>query len=457
MLLVSLPARAWDVNISSTTSTQVYDVYTGTPGEFLHRRRITERLTLRLDRILPDEDDAGYDGPRMSFALTLRLDTDFGHVDAETNPSSDLWFVPGFDPYALDLMVVELSVRELFRGTTDIRAGRLVTLDPTGFAALDGIEVRVRIQRWVELWAATGVEVVSGQRLSSGNFEVDGVIRARRDDFDEEQSPEVRDPPTRVVIGAGASLIGLDWLGIDLAYRQGVIPGDEAVTSYQRLAGLVAFEAGPVHGNAIAGGDLALGLVDQIGAEVAVRPLSWLRLGLGGRYDAPVFDTDSIFAVFWAEPSIEGELLAELLLLRGLRLGLSGYVRDVSFLQPEGDDPETLGYGGAVFGRVAWRWLRGEIKARLGHGYGGLRLGVMWRFAALIPRYGLGFDFRGTLLGLREDVAPYERRVSVGYVIGGRYQMSEEAAILLEFEHNASHDRGHQLRFLALLDLGFWL
>jgi hypothetical protein len=393
----------------------------------------------------------------MYFIFNLRLDTDFGHSGGETNPDNALWYVPGFDPYAVDLMVVELGVRELLRGTTDLRAGRLVTYDPTGFGALDGLELRVRILRWVEVWAFTGVEVAAGERLSSGSFEVDGVIRVRRDELDSTEFLEVEEPATRVVIGAGASLVGLDWLSVDLAFRQGIVPADETVTSFQRLAGVVDFAAGPVHGSAVAGGDLALGLVDEIGAEVSVRPLSWLRLGLGGRYDAPVFDMDSIFVAFWSEPSIEGELVAELMLWRGLRLGASGYIRDVSFLQPEGDDPETLGYGGAVFGRFAWRWLRGELKARLGDGYGGLRLGVIWRMSALIPRYGLGFDFRGTLLGVREDIPPYERRVSLGYVIGARYQMSREAALLLEFEHNASQQLGQQLRFLALLDLRFWL
>lgn len=180
VFLAPVPASALDVHISSTTSTQVYDVHSGRIDLFLHRRRVTERLTLRLDRILPDEDEPGYDGPRLSFAFSLRLDTEFGNSDREISPSSDLWYVPGFDPYAVDLVVVELAARDLFRGTTDLRAGRLVTLDPTGFAALDGLELRVRILRWVEVWAAAGVEVVSGERLSSGNFEVDGVVQIGR-------------------------------------------------------------------------------------------------------------------------------------------------------------------------------------------------------------------------------------------------------------------------------------
>ena len=283
------------------------------------------------------------------------------------------------------------------------------------------------------------------------------MIRQRRDDLDPIDHPEVEDPATRVVIAAGASLLRLDWLTLDLAYRQGIVPGDESRTSYQRLAGALSFTAGPVHGGATAGGDFALGLVDEISAEIYYRPIRWIRLGVGGRYDAPVFDTDSIFVAFWSEPAIEGDLVVELRPLTDLYFGATGYIRDVSFTDEAGDDPDTLGYGGSIYTRLRWRWLRGEVRARLGEGYGGQRLGVTWRFVASVPRYGLDFDFRGTLLSLVEDLPPNERRVSVGYVIGARYEMSREAAILFEFEHNASHAMGQQFRFLALLDLGFWI
>ena len=456
-LLGAVPAHALDVLVSSTTSTQVYDVRTGRIDLFLHRRRVTERLTLRLDRVLPDEDEPGYEGPRMSFVFALRLDTDFGDSSREISPSSDLWYIPGFDPYAVDLVTAELAVRDLFRGTTDVRAGRLVTFDPTGFSALDGLELRVRILRWAEVWAAAGVEVVSGERLSSGGFEVDGVVRVRRDGLDPEEHREVEEPPTRVVVAAGASLIRLDWMTLDLAYRQGIVPGDESRTSYQRLAGDFTFTAGPVDGGAAAGGDIALGLVDEVSAEVGVRPIRWMRLSLGGRYDAPVFDTDSIFVAFWSEPAVEGELDVELRPLDRLVFGATGYVRDVSVFADDSGDPSSLGYGGAIYTRLRYRWLMGEVRARLGEGFGGQRVGVVWRIVASIPRAHLGLDFRGTLLGLREDIPPHGNRVSFGYVVGARYQMSPEAAVVFELEHNGSHDLGHQLRFLALLDLGFWL
>lgn len=452
-------ANGLDVQVSSTTSTQIYEVAGGQPGLFLTRRRVTERLTLQLSGLLPRESEAGYDGPRISAALMLRLDMDFGHNGREINPNSDLWFVPGYDPYAVDLMIAHIAVRDLFNRTTDIRAGRLISLDPTGFSAIDGAEVVVRLPMHLGFWLQAGVEVVNGQRLSSGGFEVDGVLRVRRDELFAEDYPEFLPPPTRVVVAGGLSLIDFDWVTAEVAYRQGIIPEDGGRSSYQRLAGTASVSAGPFRGGLVAGGDLALGRLDELSLELGVRPVSWLAIGLLGRYDAPVFDIDSIFAAFWSDPSLDFELKFGFRLLPGIELGISGLVRQVGFLAPEGDafDEEGLRYGGQAYGRIRWRWLRAELRGRIGLGYGGRRVGVIGRLVATPSGRWVSIDLRGILLGLREDLQPQQHTITLGYVIGARYQLDRDAALLFEFEHNSSHEMGQQFRFLALLDLGLWI
>lgn len=452
-------ATALDVQVSNTTSTQIYEVAGGQPGLFLTRRRVTERLTLQLSGLLPRESEAGYDGPRVSAALVLRLDMDFGHYNREINPSSDLWFVPGYDPYAVDLMIAHIAVRDLLSQTTDIRAGRLISLDPTGFSAVDGVEVIVRLPVHLGFWLQAGVEAVSGQRLSSGGFEIDGVLHVRRDELFDDEHTEFLDPPTRVVVAGGLSLIDFDWVTAEVAYRQGIIPGDGGRSSYQRLAGVASVSAGPFRGGLVAGGDLALGRLDELSLELGVRPISWLAISALGRYDAPVFDIDSIFAAFWSDPSLDFELKLGFRLLPALELGLSGLVRQVGFLSPEGDafDEEGLRYGGQAYGRIRWRWLQAELRGRIGLGYGGRRVGVIGRLVATPSGRRMSLDLRGIVLGLRDDLQPADHRITLGYVVGARYQMDRDAALLFEFEHNSSHELGQQFRFLVLLDLGLWI
>lgn len=461
LLLTALPltAMALDVQVSSTTSTQVYEVYGGNPGLFLTRRRVTERLTLHLARLLPREAEPGYGGPRISASFSLRIDADFGHRSAETRLTSELWFIPGYDPYAVDILVGEVRVRDLFRRTTDLRAGRIISFDPTGFFALDGVEVAVRTPWHLRLWFQTGADVVAGQRLSSGTFEVDGIARQRRDDFASDQFLEIEDTPTRVVIAAGASLMDLDWLSADISFRQGIEPSDDSSTSYQRLAGVVSFNTGRFRGGLQAGGDFALGMLDRLAIELGVRPTSWLRVSLLGQYDAPVFDVHSIFAAFWSEPSIDGELRLEFRPFQRFVVGLSGIVRQTGVQLRGGNisDVDGLRYGGSLYSRLRWRWLMAELRGRVGLGFGGQRIGAIARVLASIPRNPLSFDFRGIIFSTREDLEPEEAIISYGYVVGARYELSDDASILFELEHNASEELGQQFRFLAMLDLGVWI
>ncbi len=459
VLLSSKPVAALDVNVSSTTSTQIYEVRGGQPGLFLTRRRVTQRLGLRATRLWPGEDEPGYEGPRISLNLLLRIDADFGHNRRELQPANELWFVPGYDPYGVDLMILQLVVEDLFRRTTDVRAGRLITFDPTGFSALDGAEISVRLPWNLRLWVQIGAEVVNGQRLSSGSFEVDGVLRMRRDDLFPEDYAEFEEPATRFVIAGGASLIDVDWLTVDVAYRQGIVRSEESQTSYQRVAGAASLRAGLFRGGVIAAGDLALAEIDELTVELGVRPSSWLRVDLVGSYDAPVFDTDSIFAAFWSDPALDVSLRLETRLTPGFVLGASGLVRQVGFLSATDEpfDVDGLRYGGTAYGRLHRRGLSGEIRGRMSLGYGGRRVGVTAHFAARLPRTPVSLDLRGIVLGLRDDLEPEDHLITLGYVFGARYRLSHDAALIFELEHNASHRLGQQFRFLVLLDLGVWI
>jgi hypothetical protein len=448
---------ALEAKVSSRTATQIYEVQGGEPGLFLLRRRFSERLNLSLSHLLPGEEEAGYRGPRLTAHTMLRLDTDVGFFEREITPDSPNHYVPGYDPYALDLMVAELKLRDLLWQTTDLRVGRLLGFDAGGFFAFDGAHVVVRLPWHVKVWVAAGAEVVTGQRLSSGSFEVDGVLRQRRDQLDEDAHTEFEHPPTRALIAVGASLHEWDWLTVDLAYREGVVTSGKVRSSYRFLAGSASVAWGPLRGGLRVAGELASQRLTELSADFEIRPWRSLRLRLEGRYDAPFFDVDSIFAAFWADPALEGLLTATLRLWEGLHLGLSGLYRQLGFLAPDGQafDSEGSRQGGELFGRWQWHWLAAQVRGRFEQGYGGQRLGATARLFARAPVRPFSADLRGTVLRHTEDLAPYQEVLTYGYVVGAHYRVRQNLAVTVELEHNANRLVGQQFRFVAFIDLGF--
>jgi hypothetical protein len=149
-------------------------------------------------------------------------------------------------------------------------------------------------------------------------------------------------------------------------------------------------------------------------------------------------------------------LAVELVPHEALRVGGSAIVRDVELFGASGEaasGSSALRFGGEGYARLRFDRYRGELRGRVSDGFGGRRVGVQGRFSARLPGERVSVDVRGILLGIRPDLQPREHQLSLGYVVGAEYQMSPEAALLFELEHNYGHLSGQQLRFLVLLDL----
>ena len=118
LLVLVWEARVWayDQQVSSTLLAEGYSIYTP-EGEQIRRRRFVEDLYLGAWNLLTGSADPYYRGPRLSFELALRLDTDFGIGRSESSPSNTSNYVPGVRPLQMDAMVAYVDIRGLWNET----------------------------------------------------------------------------------------------------------------------------------------------------------------------------------------------------------------------------------------------------------------------------------------------------------------------------------------------------
>lgn len=376
MLLASAglfgPSQAWaaDVELSSQTVAQGYEVASPWEGSSIERRRLLQIVGFSLHRLQGATDGAGGD---YSLRLGMRVDSDFGlgnHLpdrvrDAETRwtRASGAYFVPGLRTAQLDLMYGYLEGRGLGGGWLDFRAGRQYLVDVLGWWSFDGALTRVTTPWYFDLEVYGGLEQRGGLPLSTSRFEAQGMWRGRRADFGGEGEPRTSDFPgyqeaaAAPAFGVALESSGPSWVHGRLSYRRvfntgsattgmfddgGALAGqtDELRTSSDRIGGSVQLLEGSLGG--LRGG-LAYDLYGQLipsayaGLEVFVGER--VTVGADLDYVEPVFDADSIFNWFTKSPSTTGTLRGAWRIGSQVELAGSGGVRAWS---TEGD-PAAFG------------------------------------------------------------------------------------------------------------------
>ena len=200
-------ARATDFEVEGQTALQGYEVASPWGDVILERRRLMQTVGFGVynlqGKYKPGEAD-------YSIVLKLRLNGDFGvnsHLEgaqagAETRFGGDSGrlagerYVPGLDPYPLDLMYAYVEGRNLAGGWLGFRAGRQYISDVLGWWSFDGGLVRVTTPFFVQMEFYGGLEQRGGLPLSTARFERQGVWRGSHADFGGSGEAEVADYPS---------------------------------------------------------------------------------------------------------------------------------------------------------------------------------------------------------------------------------------------------------------------
>ena len=179
LLIASTPASAARYRIDSRTSTLLYPII-GRDGVVVADQSILQtRLRLRVDDLLPLEDDGTEPilQPDVAADVSLRLFGNFGLANGTTDPANPA-FIPQTDAFRPDILFAFIEATELAGGWIDVlRAGRIIHSTVLGWHSDDGGLVRVGYQDYVHLQLVGGLENTPGIDFTSLRNLVPGTTK----------------------------------------------------------------------------------------------------------------------------------------------------------------------------------------------------------------------------------------------------------------------------------------
>jgi hypothetical protein len=469
-----------EAEVQSTTDAQFYTLASPYGDPVVRRRRYTQTLGLGVYDI--GADGVGF-GPRLSFKLRMRLDSDFGQEGAELSPNNAGRFIPGLQQSPVDVMYAYLEGERYLGGWLGFRLGRQYTTDALGWWSFDGGLLRVTTPAYFQVEAYGGFEQRGGlpALLATSRYTADGVYRGNRSELEAAQYPYfLEESKPAPAYGFAIETSGVSWVHGRLSYRK-VINRDTVVVSPFADAGggfvtvggdrvsseRIGYSARVSSANLGAvRGSVVYDFYNQIFSEHALAA-DWYttdKITVGADYDYyfPTFDADSIFNWFTHDATTTYLGRAEYRHSRRFDVALSGGAR---VFRTEGNadsyastlDRSASGVLVDALGNVGgrYRWQEGGVELRSvgetgdrGHRVGG---DITTRQA-----FDDGLYDAMVMLSLydwSDALRPQRDATSFSYVLGGGYSPLSRTRLGLEWEHDMNRLVGQRYRVLATVDV----
>lgn len=306
--------------------------------------------------------------------------------------------------------------------------GRQLEASGLDFFAFDGGWVRLRTPVHLAAEVFGGFGVRGGDALGYSEFDLDGLMGLAGDDG----------PPTRrVVVGAAASVLGLNWLQARVAYRRSWSPArlnpeqEVSLTTVDQSVMSASFALDPMAGKLVPYGALRTNLgtarVDDLSGGVSwnITPRHGLRLAYLRRI--PSFDLDSIFNVFALSPFSDGRLVYQ------VRLGARWTVQARAQLRVLQDRTTASGQGPTRRARPGYGGGAGVVHQRrrlslrldafgLG-GEGGVRAGGSASSRVHLWWDRVALDSRAFVTYYRDDVTQARRGTNLALQLGANVRL----------------------------------
>jgi hypothetical protein len=344
--LTAPSALAMDVEITSDTDGQFYDVRSPGGSVVDERRRLTTTLAVAVYNLL-DAPLIDPNAPQLSFRARLRYDADYGMQPDEVDPRYyATTYVPGgaygnqigiSGAEAVDLMYAYVEGRKFLHGWLGFKLGRQYVTDSLGWWAFDGGEAAVTTPYFFKAEVYGGLEERGGLPLSTSRFESDGIWRGNRSNLDPLPAcpggppgtcgltglslyPAFQTADIAPAIGVALESTGFTWIHGRLTYRRVYDTGSSNVTEFpSSLYAPAVYSGGRISSERIGyavdanltklGGAKAGIVYDLYRAEVtslyaSVDAYLGNKVTLSADYDyyVPSFDADSIWNFFAGEP-----------------------------------------------------------------------------------------------------------------------------------------------------------
>ncbi|MEM9073872.1 MAG: hypothetical protein AAGE52_35600 [Myxococcota bacterium] len=413
------------------------------------RRRLVQQVGLDHALLLDDPRDSRW---RLISHLDLRLDQEFGQVCRrnaegclrETDVDARREFQPLVDDSRLDMPAAWVGLRGPLG---QVSLGRVLVVDATGFARLDGGRAVLRPSRWSSIEAYAGRQTRDTSFASGPGFETQGSIRIDLpDSLARERVPWIEEPSPTWMTGGKLAIGAERIVQARLAFREvqdrdGLVARRVAVGLTSRPVAALALRSDIVW-------DPTDGTVVDAFGEIEVAPIRPVRLRARVSHHEPRFDLGSIWAWFDLVPVDQGRLSAR---WKGERVELGGALAGRRAVQRERTERDIGGEGWVSIRRGGWRSsLRG------------------WMWAGdLSPVAAVLLDLRRVLtvveLYLRASVwhfdQPFQQELyatSLTSALGVAAQLTDNTRLRFEIEWAYNRIVGHRVRGLASVVLKAW-
>jgi hypothetical protein len=475
-------ALAYDAEVEATTTGQIYQLR-GLGGDpILSRRRITQTVGLGVYDITGNTGDASK--PELSFKSRMRVDADLGvsHEELALAGTADSRFVPGLATAPVDIMFAYLEGRRYLGGYLGFKLGRQYVVDPLGWYAFDGAQMRLTTPAYVALEAYGGFEMRGGLPLSSARFEAWGVDRIDRSNLPKTAYTSYGPTGLAPMFAVAIESAGISWIHGRLTYRKAWNTGSAFVN--QGSAEPLPASLGIYDGQRVSSERIGYGATAQIAEVLGPRVnlvydlynhlFSGIEAGsdlfvskhvtaaVDYTYFRPIFDADSIFNVFALEPMDDVTARLDVVPTSTFAIGGDALVRrfksdDLAVLTRVATNVAGGGDLHAKY-KTATTTVTSRVSAL--DGDQGLRAGAdvyyqqgLDEHLALDGRVSLWrFDdkLRTTTLGGSRSAT------SFGYVLGASYRFSTKTSLLADFEHDMNRLIGQRFRFLVVFTTSVW-
>jgi hypothetical protein len=487
------PPAPTDVEITSDTAAQFYDVRSPTGETVLSRRRLTTTLGAAVYNLFgaPEGD---LRAAEITFRARFRYDADFGAsgdtTDA-TNKNGGL--VPGFSQGLVDLMYAYVEGRRLLHGWLGFRLGRQYVTDALGWWSFDGGEASLVTPYYLKAEVYGGLEQRGGFPLSTPRFESDGIWRGSRSGFDPSLYPQFQPANVAPAIGVAIESAGFTWLHARLTYRRVYDTGSAGVSEFatktpgvysasrissERLG--YAFEASLGKAAGAKAGivyDLYRDEMTSLYGSVDAYLAKNLTLSADYDYYVPVFDGDSIWNFFAGEPMNDVGVRANVDVNERLSIAGGGHLR-IFTVQTAPFDPtggnanfaympypnyqaklDIFPTNGQTFdegANASARWRTGETTVALrgagNWGDEGDRVGADLSGNHIFETRYVA-SVRTGLWHWNDKLRPDRSTASFNYVLGLGYRFAPRAQAMIEWEHDMNGLVGQRFRLMAWLTL----
>lgn len=461
LIFYNYDVSAADYWLYSRSSAQINEIRGFNGYNFLQRRRIVEQLGFNIVNIIPGEKESDYDGIRLSSQLFLNIDLDFGADNLEFDSTMPDSFVPGYQPYRVDLTNAVIELKNIAH-FIDLTLGRQFFLEPAAWNYFDGAKVTFHTPWYFSAIIWGGTMVTNGFPFSYSSFQLDGVIRINRSDIDSETRSDLADISWQPGWGIALKTENLDLIRAEVSLRQ-IWDLDQENTEIgvvgapinQMAGALIEFDWRWLNAGAQIASELTLAEINEAHLFVGYRILPQLKIIAEYQLWKPVFSLDSIFNVFWLETQNDVGLRLNYRPYREIEL--EGYFNGRIYSDLEYDDKDTdvdWGGGGSVVLRFPYWFVKAHLQAR--NSDNGLKAGVDIT-GGYEPIRTLSLNVRFSLWRFEDELLTKYYGNNVGYSLGAKYQISSWLSLLGEYEHNYNRIDGNQFRSLILMQFGLWL